>query len=66
MSFLEFFEALVSCAQHYVTEALAKDPTSSSPCGSTGHKSAMLGAQATGDQLTVFSDHTSGRSAPVS
>ena len=31
MTFLEFFEALVGCAQVYVTEAVVKDPTSPQP-----------------------------------
>ena len=31
MTFLEFFEALVGCAQVYVTESVVKDPTTPRP-----------------------------------
>ena len=31
MTFLEFFDALVGCAQVYVTESVVKDPTTPRP-----------------------------------
>jgi hypothetical protein len=31
MTFLEFFEALVGCAEIYVTESVVKDPTTPRP-----------------------------------
>lgn len=31
MSFLEFFEALIGCAERYVTEAVVKDPNTPRP-----------------------------------
>lgn len=60
---MEFFDALVSCAQLYVTEAVTKDPSSSPPMGSSaGIKSAtFLGVHA-GDQMSILSEATSARS----
>lgn len=66
MTFLEFFEALVGCAQHYVTESVAKDP-SSSPVESAGAGGVLRGLRsaqhAAPDQLSLASEPTSGRSA---
>ena len=36
MTFLEFFEALVGCAQVYVTEAVVKDPSTPPPSTAAG------------------------------
>ncbi len=37
MTFLEFFEALVSCAEVFVTESVLRDPTTPRPSTTTTH-----------------------------
>lgn len=42
MTFLEFFEALLGCAQIFVTEAVVKDPTTPRPSTTmTGEQSVL-------------------------
>ena len=66
MTFLEFFETLIGCAQCYVTEALAKDPSSTPAAESIGggiRSAALMAHMAGADQISLASEPTSGHSA---
>ncbi|XP_046357024.1 radial spoke head 10 homolog B-like [Haliotis rufescens] len=52
MTFLEFFEALVGCAQVYVTEQVVKDPSTPRPSTVMTHDQSMYSVPASPSRLT--------------
>ena len=51
MTFLEFFEALVGCAQVYVTEAVVKDPNTPRPSTVMTHEQSYLSVPASPSRM---------------
>ncbi|XP_060605210.1 radial spoke head 10 homolog B-like isoform X2 [Ruditapes philippinarum] len=52
MSFLEFFEALIGCAEKYVTEAVVKDPNTPRPSTSVTKDESMYSIPGSPSRLT--------------
>ena len=52
MSFLEFFEALIGCAEKYVTEAVVKDPNTPRPSTSITKDESMFSIPGSPSRLT--------------
>lgn len=52
MSFLEFFEALIGCAEKYVTEDVVKDPSTPRPSTSITKDESMYSMPGSPSRLT--------------
>ena len=52
MSFLEFFEALIGCAEKYVTLAVVKDPSTPRPSTSVTKDESMYSIPGSPSRMT--------------